>query len=101
MFAIQRHRLEFLVTFAALAMLAYLAWQGAYGPRRFQYRDNLVHQLAQSKADFVTVENQRKMLETRVQQMRPESVDQDLLDEFARRDLNMAKPTDLVVNLVP
>jgi cell division protein FtsB len=101
MFAIQRHRLEFLVSFSVLAMLGYLAWQGMYGPRSFHYRDNLVNQLAQSKADFITIENQRKTVENRVQHMRPESVDADLLDEFARRDLNMAKPTDLVINLVP
>jgi len=101
MFAIRRHRLEFLVTLASLAILGYLTWQGFYGPRSFHYRDNLINQLAQSKADFVAVSNQRQTLEARVQQMRPESVDIDLLDEFARRDLNMAKPTDLVVNLAP
>ena len=97
----RRHRLEFLVSIASLAVFGYLAWQGVYGPRSIHYRDNLANQLAQSKADFITVFNQRKMLEGRVQQMRPESVDADLLDEFARRNLNMAKPTDLVVNLNP
>ena len=99
MFAMRRHRLEFLVSLASLAVLGYLVWQGFYGPRSFHYRDNLTNQLAQSKADFLSVLNQRKTLEARVQQMRPESVDADLLDEFARRDFNMAKPTDLVVNL--
>jgi cell division protein FtsB len=101
MFTFQRHRLELLVSLASLAMLGYLAWQGFYGPRSFHYRDSLVAQLAQSRADFMTVSNQRQSLEGRVQHMRPESVDGDLLDELARKDLNMSKSSDLIVNLIP
>ncbi len=97
MFFLRQHRLEFIVSFASLAMLGYFSYQGMYGPRSFYYRDQLVHQVAQLNADYKAVNDLRVNLETRVQQMRPESVDADMLDEFARRDLSMGKASDLIV----
>jgi len=39
----------------------------------------------------------RAALESRVQRMRPDSIDPDLLDEQTRMQLNMVKPEDVVV----
>ncbi len=96
---LSRHRLEFLVGGLSLALLCYFAWQGFSGPRSIHYRDQLSRQFAQVSADLAGVVNQRKALEGRVQQMRPESVDADLVDELARRDLSMAHLDEFVVKL--
>ncbi|MDE2384731.1 MAG: septum formation initiator family protein [Alphaproteobacteria bacterium] len=99
MHRLARHRLEILVGLSCLALLGYFGWQGFYGPRSIHYRDQLTLQYAQLSADLAAVGNRRKALEARVQQMRPESVDADLVDEMARKLLNMGKATDFVVRL--
>jgi cell division protein FtsB len=90
-------RFEFLVSLGCLAMLGYLGWQEFYGPRGYPYRDQLLqHSLALTK-DRDTIEVQRKTIETRVALMRPESIDPDMLDELARKNLNMVRQNDIVV----
>ncbi len=101
MLLIQRHRLELIVAGACLALIAYVAWQGVYGPRSFHYRDRLARQYAQLQADLAAVSGQRVTREEQVQRLRPETIDADLIDELARRDLNMAGPSDLVVLVRP
>ena len=96
---IKRHRLEILVGGSCFALLCYFSWQGFCGPRNIHYRDQLSRQYAQVSADLAGITNQRRALEGRVQQMRPESVDADLVDEFARRDLSMAHANEFVVKL--
>ena len=101
MLLIQRHRLELIVAGACLALLGYVAWQGVYGPRSFHYRDKLGRQYAQMQADLVAVSGERVAREEQVQRLRPETIDADLVDELARRDLNMAAPSDFVVLVGP
>jgi cell division protein FtsB len=101
MLLLRRHRLELVVASASLALLAYVSWQGLYGPRSFHYRDRLQWRFAQLDADLASVTNQRLARETQVQRLRPESIDADLVDEMARRDLNMAGKNDLVVLFSP
>ena len=90
-----------IVAGACLALLGYVAWQGVYGPRSFHYRDKLGRQYAQLQADLVAVSGQRAAREEQVQRLRPETIDADLVDELARRDLNMAAPSDFVVLVGP
>jgi len=101
MLLIQRHRLELIVAGACLALLGYVAWQGVYGPRSFHYRDKLGRQYAQMQADLVAVSGERVAREEQVQRLRPETIDADLVDELARRDLNMAASSDFVVLIRP
>jgi cell division protein FtsB len=96
---LSRHRLELVVGIASLMLLGYFAWQGFSGSRSIHFRDRLALQYAQVSADLATVANRRKLLEERVQQMRPESVDVDLVDEFARRDLSLAHGNEFVIRL--
>ena len=50
--------------------------------------------LTGKQAEVVT---SRRQLEEKVALLRPESIDPDLLDEMARGQLQMARPSDLVV----
>ena len=101
MYWITRHRMELLVSCACLSLLGYFCWQGFYGFRSIHYREKLSNQVAVLTAEFNGVANQRKAIETRVQMVRPGTMDADLVDEMVRRDLNMGKSTDVIVLLKP
>ena len=49
-----------------------------------------------SPAKFEALQAERMRLENKVALLRPESIDPDLLDELARGNLELAKPTDVV-----
>ncbi len=93
------HRLEMIVSICCIAMLVYFGFQATVGGRGFAYRDALVLRKDQLNAQLVTLATQRVALEGRVQQLRPGTVDQDLVDEMARRQLNMGTATEFVVRL--
>ena len=101
MYLILRHRMELLVSFACMGLLGYLCWQGFYGVRSTHYRDTLTHKLANLTADYNGVAHQRNVLENKVKMVQPGTMDADLVDEMARNDLNMGKPSDVVVLLNP
>ena len=92
---------EILVSIASLGMLCYLVFHGFYGPRGYSYRDNLLTQLDVLKSEIGRVSKQRETIESRVTLLRPESIDPDYLDELARKDLFLVKPTDVIVSLSP
>jgi len=48
------------------------------------------------KDKFDALLAEREKLEGKVSLLRPESIDPDLLDELARGNLELAKPTDVV-----
>ena len=89
-------RFDFVVTCVCLALLGYFGWHAYKGPRGFPYRDDLVVKVANLQDKFEGLQKERATLEGKVALLRPESIDPDLLDELARGDLDLAKPTDVV-----
>jgi cell division protein FtsB len=89
-------RFDFVVTCVCCALLCYFGWHAYKGPRGFPYRDNLELKVASLKSKYEGLQDQRKKLESKVSLLRPESIDPDLLDELARGNLELAKPTDVV-----
>ena len=96
---VQFKKYEILVSIASFGMLCYLVFHGFYGPRGYAYRDNLLAQLDVLKGESSGISKQRETIESRVTLLRPESIDPDYLDELARRDLFLVKPTDVIVSL--
>jgi cell division protein FtsB len=90
-------RFDYLVSLGCLTMLAYLGWQAFYSPRGFSYRDQLVARVAKLTEQRDEIDTQRKLFETRVALMRPESIDPDMLDELVRKDLGMVRATDVII----
>jgi cell division protein FtsB len=82
-----------------MALLVYFGFQATVGGRGFAYRDALMLKKEQLNAQLVSLTSERMALEGRVQQLRPGTVDQDLVDEMARRDLDMGSATEFVVRL--
>ena len=89
-------RFDLIVTCVCCAMLGYFAWYAWKGPRGYIYQDQLQGKLAMLDGKFGDIQQQRVRLEHKVGLLRPESIDPDLLDELARGQLELAKPTDVV-----
>jgi cell division protein FtsB len=88
---------DFGVSLGCLALLGYFAWHSNEGPRGYPYRDRLVATAAKLEADLAEQQKARAKFEHKVGLLRPESIDPDLLDEMARRTLEVAKPSELIV----
>lgn len=56
---------------------------------------------AELKAELDTLAQRRAVVEAQLQQLDPASMDADLVEEIAARDLMMVRPGDVVVMLPP
>ncbi len=92
-------RFEFLVSLACLVLLGYFAWTAFYGPRGYPYREQLNQHVATLKDEFDGIVAKHKAIETRVALMRPESMDPDMLDELARKTLDLAASNEITIKL--
>jgi cell division protein FtsB len=90
-------KFDWAVTFGCMALLGYFAWHANEGQRGYKFRDKLASEAERLEADLVEQEKRRSAFEARVELLRPESIDPDLLDEMARVSLEMAKPDEIVV----
>lgn len=89
-------RFDLIVTCVCCAMLGYFGWHAEKGPRGYPYRETLEAKVESLKAKYEGMQTERQRLEGKVSLLRPESIDPDLLDELARGQLELAKPTDVV-----
>lgn len=97
---LQRYpRFDLLVSLGCIALLGYFAWHAWYGPRGYGYIKGLQAELVALQAELDGEQARKDELEAKVMLMRPESVDADLLDELARRELNWAGRDDLLVRV--
>jgi cell division protein FtsB len=92
-------RFDFAVTCVCCALLGYFAWHAWKGPRGFPYQDGLKQDMASLQDKFDTLQQQRVRFEHKVALLRPESIDPDMLEELARGNLELARPSDVVVFL--
>lgn len=89
-------RFDFVVTCVCCALLGYFGWHAYKGPRGFPYKAAEEAKLATLQGKYETLHAERLRMENKVTLLRPESIDPDLLDELARGNLELAKPTDVV-----
>lgn len=89
-------RFDLVVTCVCCALLGYFGWHAYKGPRGFPYQEGLKVKLASLTDKYDSLHAQRLRTENKVTLLRPESIDPDLLDELARGNLELAKPTDVV-----
>ncbi len=82
------------VTAVFLGYFAYHAFHGEYG---IVGRQRLESRMAQLQGEFDRISAERQALENRVKLMRPGSLDQDMVDERAREQLNMVTPNEVVI----
>ncbi len=83
----------------AIGLLAiiYFAYHAVHGDRGFLAWRHLEAKVAAREAVLAEIRGERQALEARVDRLRPESLDPDLLDETVRRVLGYGHPDDLVI----
>ena len=101
MCAMAKHRFDILVSAICLVMLVYFGWHVFEGPRSFGHRDALFARAGHLEGELAKLKAAQGLLESRVQLMRPESIDPDMLDELARRTLQYVGPDDLIITDKP
>lgn len=88
---------QVLILVIGLLLLGYFVYHTVYGRKGILVEQDLQTQLDQTNSNVEHVQNDRKTLERRTQGLKPESLDRDLLDEEARRQLGVSKPEEKVI----
>jgi cell division protein FtsB len=80
--------------FALIGYFAFHAYHGNYGLEARKGYEEDIARLTRVRDDLHT---ERMELERHVALLRPDSIDPDMVEELARRDLGFAHPNDLVM----
>ncbi len=84
------------ITIVFLSYFGFHAYHGEYGIySKYQLEGHIVELGEKLK----TTTAQRVALERRVQMLREGTIEKDMLDEFARRELDYSRPNELIVTL--
>ena len=94
-------RLDLIVTSFCIALLGYIVWNVQQGARGHGYSEKLLSEKSLLTAELKVLSERNFAFEAHVQLLRPESVDPDLVDELARRNLAMALPNDRIIYTTP
>jgi cell division protein FtsB len=95
------HRLEarhWLVPFA-YGLAIYFGYHAMIGSRGLLAWRQLNWDIEATQQDLAAVRAERQALEEKVRRLRPDSLDPDLIDELARRQLSLSGPSDVIILL--
>ena len=84
-----------------LAITWYFGWNAIHGKSGLQAQQVQRAQLQQAQQEYAKAELLRTQWQTRIADLSGQSIEPDMLNEQARQVLNLANPSDLVVNLAP
>ncbi len=90
-------RFDWIVAGCFAVLLATVVWHIQEGPRGFGYQDSLLAKQAMLVGEVSKLQKRNADFEARVRLLRPESIDPDLIDELARRDLALGRPNDRLI----
>lgn len=79
------------------AITAYFSWNAVHGAHGLVAYAQREVQLKQAEADLAAAKAERDTWEIRVSGLRSNHLDLDTLDERARTMLNLARPSDIIV----
>jgi cell division protein FtsB len=80
-----------------LAATGYFAYHLVQGDRGLGAWLRLTQEMRVARNNLAKVSSERGALDRRVDNMRPDHVDPDLLDEEIRRSLDLAAPNEIVI----
>ena len=96
-YQIKRRLLRIAPQVLITCVLAYFAYHIVEGKRGVTAWQSLTAELAKARAERAEVTARRQELEHRVDLLRSDSLDPDLLEERARLMLDFGRPTDFVI----
>ena len=97
----QRHTGRLIVPALAIAFLSYFGFHAYHGGFGIYAKERLEVRLGELQGDLLAVQARRSEIEERVRLLRDGSIEKDMLDEHARRALNLAHKDEIVVYLPP
>ena len=77
--------------------IAYFTYHGIHGERGLLAWRVLEQRVAEAQIQLEALEEDRRILQSRVDYLYPKSLHPDLLDEWARRMLNYAHPEEIII----
>lgn len=83
--------------FFALSLVGYFIYHSIQGDRGILAWVQLQERLAHSLSELNTIIDERQTLEEKVQALRPESINRDLLDQQVRLQLGYTHPDEIVI----
>ena len=94
------HRLRLIaMPLFAICLASYFGYHAIQGERGLLTWLRLSQQVEQTRATLAVTRNEERRLAVRVSQLRPESLDRDMLDERARAVLGLAAPGERIIFL--
>jgi cell division protein FtsB len=81
----------------ALLLMIYFGYHIVQGERGLFSWMRLRQKIAESEQHLAQIQSEKETLERRVHLLRPESVDQDMLEERARKVLNWGHSGEVVI----
>jgi cell division protein FtsB len=94
-----RVRRQHWLALLGLGLVAYFGYHAVSGSRGLLAWREVSTELAASQQDLDQVRAERVALERKVERLRPESLDRDLIDELARKQLSFVEPLDVLILL--
>jgi cell division protein FtsB len=82
-----------------LGLVTYFGYHAVSGSRGLLAWHEVSQELAASQQELDQVRAQREPLERKVERLRPDSLDPDLIDELARKQLSLVRPLDVIILL--
>ncbi|WP_109806710.1 FtsB family cell division protein [Sphingosinithalassobacter portus] len=83
----------------ALIAMAFFGYYAVLGPNGALAHPEVRQQLEARQAEYAQLDRQRAELKNRVDLLDPKGADPDLVDELARKKLNVARPDEIIVPL--
>ena len=84
-----------------LSLTAIFAWQATQGDHGLIMRERRKAQLAQAEANYAAAKAERDSWERKVAGLTPSHLDKDAVDQRSRELLNLADPSEIVVEYGP
>src|SRR6202451_4206834 len=94
---VNRHTWRTVASALGACVVGYFLYHTVQGDRGWLAMLRLQQQVNGANTELSQLQNEHQELEHRVQLMRPDSLDPDLLDEKSRELLNYSKPGEIVI----
>jgi cell division protein FtsB len=98
---VNRHTWRTIASALGACVVGYFLYHTVQGDRGWLSMLRLQQQVNTAETNLSQLQKDRQQLEHRVQLLRPDSLDPDLLDEKSRELLNYSKPGEIVILAPP
>jgi cell division protein FtsB len=93
----RRLRRQHWLVLVGLGLAAYFGYHAVNGSRGLLAWQEVTEALETSRQELATLRAERAALESKVVRLRHDSLDPDLIDELARKELSFVAPLDVII----